>query len=261
MPHQPISFAHDLSAKLATRSRHVCLFLGAGAARACGLPDVAQLEAAVLAGLGDAERERFQEQLSGRNLEQALSRLRRIAALLQPGDQVDGLSANEAEALDRNVCRLIIKSLDLSGADLVPSWKLAAWAARGDYHLPIELFTVNYDLLLETAFEALGVPYFDGFVGALRARFRTELVEASPEDGEDWLPGFFLRLWKLHGSVNWAWESGSRPEVVRLGAPVEDDTPAAFTLPTRNTMSPAASPLSYCRTDSVALCINVRRSC
>lgn len=228
MPHQPISFAHDLSAKLATRSRHVCLFLGAGAARACGLPDVAQLEAAVLAGLGGAERERFQAQLSGRNLEQALSRLRRIAALLQPGDRVDGLSANEAEALDRNVCRLIIKSLDLSGADLVPSWKLAAWAARGDYHLPIELFTVNYDLLLETAFEALGVPYFDGFVGALRARFRTELVEASPEDGEDWLPGFFLRLWKLHGSVNWAWESGSRPEVIRLGAPVEDDTPAAI---------------------------------
>ncbi len=106
--------------------------------------------------------------------------------------------------------------------------RFAAWVARADYHWPVELFTVNYDLLLETALESLGVSYFDGFTGALRARFRTELVEATAGDTDDWLPSFLVRLWKLHGSVHWAWESGRKTEVVRLGAPVTDSEPAAI---------------------------------
>ena len=43
--HSPQEFATALGAKLATRSRHVCAFVGAGAAKACGLPDVKGLEA------------------------------------------------------------------------------------------------------------------------------------------------------------------------------------------------------------------------
>ena len=30
----------------------------------------------------------------------------------------------------------------------------------------------------------------------------------------------FVRLWKLHGSVNWAWAEGAESEIVRLGQPV-----------------------------------------
>ena len=37
-----------------------------------------------------------------------------------------------------------------------------------------------------------------------------------------------MRLWKLHGSVNWEWEEGNRTEVVRLGTPVQTDRPAAI---------------------------------
>lgn len=226
--HEVMPFVNGVSAKLAARSRHVCAFLGAGAARACGLPDVAGLQSQVLAGL-EGDQRAFDTQLAGRNLEQALSRLRRIAALLDgTGDKVDGLTAEQARTLDREVCRRIVAALDLANADVAPMLRLAAWVARADYHLPVELFTVNYDLLLESALEALGVPYFDGFVGALRARFRTELVEAAPPESNEWLPAFLVRLWKLHGSVHWAWESGARAEVVRLGAAVADGQPAAI---------------------------------
>lgn len=198
-------------------------------ARACGLPDVAELQNQVLGGLEGEQRAAFERQLAGRNLEQALSRLRRIAVLLEgTGDQVDGLTAEQAHALDREVCRLIVAALDLTNANVAPMLSLAAWAKSADYHLPVELFTVNYDLLLESALETLGVPYFDGFVGALRARFRTELVEAAPPESDEWLPAFLVRLWKLHGSVHWAWESNARAEVVRLGAAVADDQPAAI---------------------------------
>lgn len=227
--HQVMPFANGLSAKLATRSRHVCVFLGAGASCACGLSDVAGLQVRVLDGLAGDQRSAFESQLAGRNLEQALSRLRHIATLLDgSADRVNGLSAREAADLDRSVCKLMVGALDLGGADLVPMLRFAAWVARADYHLPVELFTVNYDLLLETALESFGVPYFDGFTGALRARFRTELVEAVPGDTDGWLPSFLVRLWKLHGSVHWAWESERKTEVVRLGMPVADNEPAAI---------------------------------
>jgi cytochrome P450 len=68
--HDPQKFAYELSARLATRSRHVCAFLGSGVARACGLPDVVQLQTQVLGALTGDDRKAFEEQLKGRNLEQ-----------------------------------------------------------------------------------------------------------------------------------------------------------------------------------------------
>src|SRR5581483_5246595 len=205
--HDPLGFATELSAKLAARSRHVCLFLGAGIARACGLPDVAQLKDRVLARLEPADQEALQAQLVGRNLEEALSRVRRIAALVTGDQTVDRLTGDRAAALDRAICQAVVHELEVGAADLVSVCRLAAWTARAGYRLPIELFTVNYDLLLETALERLAVPYFDGFVGTLGARFHTDLVEGLPGSDQESVPAFFVRLWKLHGSVNWAWQA------------------------------------------------------
>lgn len=225
--HDPLKFATGLSARLATRSRHVCAFFGAGVARACGLPDVAQLQERVLAALQGDDRTIFLSQLAGRNLEEALSRLRRITTLLSDGKTIDGMNAARAGVLDKAVCKAIVKELEITeNVDLSPVNNFAAWVARASYRLPIELFTVNYDLLLETALEGRRVCYFDGFVGTLRAQFNTELVEAAPGvDGES-IPAFFARLWKLHGSVNWAW--GENHQIVRLGHPVTEGIAAAI---------------------------------
>ena len=224
--HDPVKFATDLSAKLATRSRHICLFLGAGTARACGLPDITQLRDRVLGRLLDGDRLALTNQLAGRNLEEALSRLRRITALLSGDQMIDGLTASQAKSLDGAVCQAIVQELDIQAADLVPVCRLAAWVARAGYRLPIEIFTVNYDLLLETALERLRVPYFDGFVGTLQARFHTELVESTPGSDAESVPSFFVRLWKLHGSVNWSWQNDR--QIVRLGHPVPEGAAAAI---------------------------------
>lgn len=224
--HDPVRFVADLGAKLATRSRHVCALLGAGAACACGLPGVVELQERVLERLEGEQRDRIGEALDGRNLEQALSRLRRIVALLEDEQEVDGLTATAAAALDAAACRAIVGALALENADLDPMLVFAAWVARTDYRLPLEIFTVNYDLLLETALEQLRVAYFDGFVGTLNARFHTELVENAPVDSEESVPAFFTRLWKLHGSVNWAWRDGRY--IVRLGQAVSDGQAAAI---------------------------------
>jgi hypothetical protein len=68
--------------------------------------------------------------------------------------------------------------------------------------------------------DPIRVPYFDGFVGTLGARFHTELVERGVGKDEECVPAFFVRLWKLHGSVNWLWESQN---IVRLGQAVTGD--------------------------------------
>jgi NAD-dependent SIR2 family protein deacetylase len=100
MAHNPSKFATDLSAKLAARSRHVCTFFGAGTSKACGLPDVAQLQAKILDDLPVSDKALFRGQLHGRNLEQGLSRIRRIAALLAGDAMLEGLTSVTAAALE-----------------------------------------------------------------------------------------------------------------------------------------------------------------
>lgn len=226
--HDPVAFAHEFGARLASRSRHVCVFLGAGAGKACGLPAVEELERKVIEALEGPARDAFKTQLDRGNLEQALSRLRRIAALLDDETgKVDNLDAAEAVSLVSDVCAAVVDALDLANADLRPMRDFAGWVAAGDYHSPIEVFTVNYDLLIETAFEEIALPYFDGFTGALRARFRTDLVEAVGDPEID-LPASFVRLWKIHGSVNWEWERGEHDEIIRRGTAVASDAAAAI---------------------------------
>jgi len=224
--HDPIKFAGDLGAKLATTSRHVCLFLGAGVACACGLPGMTALQNRVLQRLPEPERNTLTQQLEEGNLEQVLSRLRRIAALLKDDQKVDQLTGAEARVLDEAICAAIVNELDVADADLAPALHLAAWVARADYRLPVELFTVNYDLLIETALERMRVAYFDGFIGTLRAQFQTELVEGTPRGARDTVPAFFARLWKLHGSLNWEWDEAQH--IVRLGQPVTGGRVAAI---------------------------------
>ena len=73
---------------------------------------------------------------------------------------------------------------------------------------PVEIFTTNYDLLIESAFERAKAPYFDGFSGGHAPFFDSVTVA-----GND-LPARWSRVWKLHGSLGWKSENGV---VVRCG--------------------------------------------
>ena len=68
--HDPSQFVASLGTKLAAQSRHVCMLLGAGVGKACGLPDVKELEKSVLDELSGAHREALQR-VRNRAAEQA----------------------------------------------------------------------------------------------------------------------------------------------------------------------------------------------
>jgi hypothetical protein len=121
-----------------------------------------------------------------------------------------------AGRLDDLVCQAIIAAIKTpTNIDAFKSF--GSWASRADYRSPIEIFTANYDLLVEAGLEHVGASYFDGFVGHLSGFFRPDLVE--PSDGASpGLPPMFVRLWKLHGSSNWIWKAaGGGRRITRLG--------------------------------------------
>ncbi|RJP47512.1 MAG: SIR2 family protein [Desulfobacteraceae bacterium] len=130
-------------------------------------------------------------------VEDMLTHIRALRAVAGE-DEVRGLSAENLDNLDDKICQLIYQVADqpLPNAES-PYHRIAAWVDAVRRENPIEVFTTNYDLLMEQAFEDSHIPYFDGFAGVRKPFFDLRSME------EDMLPPRWARLWKLHGSVNW----------------------------------------------------------
>ncbi len=131
------------------------------------------------------------------NIEDILSRVRSLKDLAGSSD-VKGLNKTSLEEIETRICEEIIKcvSKDLPSKN-TPFHNFASWVASIDRSNPVEVFTTNYDLLIEQAFEDLRVPFFDGFVGSRQPFFDSHAVEFNN------LPPRWARLWKIHGSINW----------------------------------------------------------
>lgn len=73
----------------------------------------------------------------------------------------------------------------------------------------VNIFTLNYDTLVEQAADATGVVLLDGFVGTQRRIFRPESYEqdlyfpAETTEGRVHRFDRVLHLYKLHGSITW----------------------------------------------------------
>lgn len=73
----------------------------------------------------------------------------------------------------------------------------------------VNIFTLNYDTLIEQAADAEGVVLIDGFVGVLKRVFRPECYDqdlyfpAETTEGRVHRHDRVLHLYKLHGSITW----------------------------------------------------------
>jgi hypothetical protein len=186
----------------------------AGAVKAL-IPDVAGLTSFINSALSTdaAHRESYEtlvKRLGGiaaPNIEVILSHLRALQDVVRDGS-FDGLDQAALASLDAKICELTTTVVNVDLPDeRTPYHQLATWIGGIARTHPVEIFTPNYDMLVEQAFETHKIPYFDGFVGARQAFFDLVSMES------DSLPPRWARLWKLHGSVNW-WRT-SEDEVVR----------------------------------------------
>lgn len=222
--HDPIRQSKYLRQTLSQDKKPVGFFISAGCPLAVTMPegkwplipDVAGLtkyvkdeidkETAVLDGaprsLADAYTQLIEEVVktgkTNPNIEDILSFLRGMMQISKGAIDIRGFSETELQNLETIVCQKIAEKLDVQLPDnKTPYHKLAKWVNNIDRDTPIEIFTTNYDLLLEEAFESLKVSYFDGFVGTRFPFFDLRAVE------DNLIPNHWTRLWKIHGSINW----------------------------------------------------------
>lgn len=91
----------------------------------------------------------------------------------------------------------------------------ANWIGQAERKYPIEVFTTNYDFLLELGLEHKEIPYYDGFCGSLRAFFNPESVEDFSFLSKQ------TKLWKIHGSLGWHYDKDTE-KILRV-SPDDDD--------------------------------------
>ena len=177
------------------------------------IPDVERLTQAVVSKLEPSDRDVidkiFPESGEKPNIETILTRIRRLSQAVGNAE-VYNLNGAGYEAMAERICQKIgcIVALPLPN-EPNPYTELVSWIGGTHRDHPIEIFTPNYDLLLEEAFERARLPYFDGFTGAHRPFFDPASIS------DDVLPPRWSRLWKIHGSLGWEISGGT---IIRTGS-------------------------------------------
>jgi hypothetical protein len=218
--HNPDQYMVSLRQIIAQGRKRIGFLIGAGAPAGIKvggaplIPAVAGLTDQVLAVLPAqyaAPVGEVVKTLVDPNIETILTRVRGLAGMIGT-TPVCGLDGDGHKALADAICAEIGKIVDRSlppGPN--PYTDIVNWISGTDREHPVEIFTTNYDLLLEQALERNKVPYFDGFTGSNEPFFDPSTVLGGG------LPSRWVRLWKLHGSLGW--KANAQGEVIRGGGP------------------------------------------
>lgn len=206
---------------LSQNRRPLGLFIAAG----CGLSvrnpsdpakplirDVAGLTADLVASLAGTAHESvhksvvehlIEDGVTNPNIEVILSQVRAMSRIAGKKDFL-GHKREAIDKLETAVCEFIAKAVDQSLPSVVtPHHQVGRWLRSQVRQEAVEIFTTNYDLLIEQGLEAQKAPYFDGFVGNRQPFLDVAAIE------QEQLPARWTRIWKLHGSINWQYERGA----------------------------------------------------
>jgi hypothetical protein len=215
--HDPRSEVEKLRAHLATHDKPLGFLIGAGASCAVKdpsgdplVPAVAALTTeciAAVTALGDPYGQVLTavvDECQGDepNVEVLLTSVRRKLAAMTDGDTLAGGTRAELGKIEETIRSTIAKFASPDEGripDDLPHHALGRWIGRITRQYAVEVFTTNYDTLIERGLEDERVSLFDGFVGSRQPYFSASSLvsdEAAPARG-------WARLWKIHGSVNW----------------------------------------------------------
>lgn len=228
---------NDLINKIGT-SIKMGVFLGAGSSMSAGMAGINDLTKEVIQGESFnveinniREIENKKQSIEESNVEDILNSIRKIRDITGDSKEfsVFDINGEEAFAIDKYICKTIYDKISSheqiieSNKELFDIFeKFVSWANFIGKKQNLEIYTTNYDLLLEKAFESRGIPYFDGFIGSNKAFFHQESVENI--EGKSKLPSNWIRLWKLHGSLNWFWNKARNGDIVnRTNADMKSD--------------------------------------
>lgn len=210
-------------------TKNIGFFFGAGTSCALNIPNIAMLTSQVEASLNSDLLKNFKiikDDLAPTkkdiNIEDILNQIRRIREITNDdkGKAFITVTGAAAKELDKEICNQIYDVLTRCEevADLANPTKFFAWLNILNREYSKEVFTTNYDLIIERSLEASQIPYFDGFVGSYEPFFCQESIDQLIGPGDttrNW-----IRLWKVHGSLSWFWKQDIKhnsQNIVRVG--------------------------------------------
>ena len=212
---------HTLKETLAQKLRepNTVFLLGGGASFCAGFPSISQLRDLVRSRLYDVPRSTFDEiirsltdtGIENPNIEEVLSELYHRLRSAGLGHR----NKERFKATLEDICQCIqnILNVDVSTEyhkDFVLRIVSRREAEPAEKAPPVQIFTTNYDLLIELACEESHIVAINGFEGFFHRRwnpccFDYDIGKATTHAQS---PRFepsarHIRLYKLHGSISW----------------------------------------------------------
>lgn len=247
--YDPLREAHELREQLSSDRRRIAFLFGAGTSQAVGLPGIATLTKAVRSRLTGDDLNHYNRLLAeagtDANVEHVLDKIRLCRELI--GESADyeagGLKGGSATQLDRAVCSAIFSIVNGEPpGGVAPHIRFANWARFIRRDCPIEVFTTNYDVLIERGLEATETAHFDGFIGSVTPYFSNVTVEADGSKAYEpvYPPRSWVRVWKLHGSIGWRVvkdPTTSTDRIIRTYASMPKSTDDLLIFPSRQKYS------------------------
>ena len=207
--------------------KNIGFFFGAGTSTALGIPNISDLTDSIEESLTGDLLKNFQiikkdleTTLPDRkiNIEDVLNQTRRIREITGEKEEKKYIEINgkSAKELDVNICKKIYEIISQKEieANLQNTIKFLAWLNMQNRDFSKEIYTSNYDMIIEKSLEKIQIPYFDGFVGSYEPFFLPESVEKFVKNFD--LTKSWIRLWKIHGSLSWFWKKDEDTETFRI---------------------------------------------
>ena len=220
--HNPDQYMFGFRQLASNGKKRIGILLGAGAPVSINvappgsqweslIPKLDGLTEIVKAGLNQSDKDVYaalEQTTDNSNLEKILSKIRALSEVIGTS-KIHNYDSAGFTSLSQNICNQIRDAVSKElPSGQTPYSEIVSWINGVNRKYGIEIFTTNYDLLVEQALERSKTPYFDGFSGAREAFFDPSSIPRND------LPSRWVRLWKLHGSIGW--EKNERNEIVRI---------------------------------------------
>ena len=184
--------------------KQIGLLLGAGVSKACGLPNIQDITKKVRDKITNPNFINLIE--DNDTVEDILNKIQQLKGLLQSDKEINQLKRDDINSIEKTIKEEIFNELSID-VSFENFYKLVLWINYINRDYEKEIFTLNYDLLIENALEKASLPYFSGFVGNVRPFFITDSVD---DFQGIYVKQSWIKLWKLHGSLNFIKDSDDK---------------------------------------------------
>ncbi len=205
-------------------SPETCFLLGAGCSACAGKPLIGKLTDQVLADVDASIKTQFDglkpSSTRPATIEDLINYLIRYQWILQTVQNPAG-HALQPDWIEKSLTAIKTEIVVSIADKWVPSAVHArffkriggAWSKGGR-----DIFTLNYDTVIEATLDHLRCHYSDGFRGTFHGWFDPTVFEEEP------MSQSYFRVYKLHGSINWLREPSGfvRRAVVTSASDITD---------------------------------------